>query len=81
MGLGLILPPSVEERRRVLRCTVPGCGRCFPLEQVTKFERHVKGCAERNSDRIDAKVAQLEGSYLTSPADKELYEHYRKGGT
>lgn len=81
MGLGLLLPPSAREPRQVLRCTVPGCGIEFPMEQQTQFVRHVKACSTRNADRIEAQVAKIESCYFTSPADPELYRHFREGRT
>lgn len=81
MAPGLILPASVREERRVLRCTVPGCGAEFEMHHTDAFERHVRQCSDRNADRIEAQVAKRESNYFTSPADQELYEHVRRGGT
>ena len=84
-GLPLILPPSVSRSReagsRVLLCTVPGCGEKFPFDKPEAFARHVRDCADRNHDQIEADVAKSRESYFTKPADEEMYAHYRRGGT
>lgn len=74
----LYVPGSVMERERVLRCEV--CGKDFPIDHKTQFIRHVKACSNRHADRMEAKVAEIESNYFASPVDKELYEHFRRGG-
>lgn len=79
VATGLILPRRIAEGPPlVLRCTM--CTAAFDEDHAGDFMRHVRHCSERNEDRILAKVAQREGNYFTSPADKERYEHFRKGG-
>jgi hypothetical protein len=80
MSLGLILPRSAEERRKVLVCTVPGCGKRFPMDQDTQWARHVKACSTRNEDRMLAIVEHRDNNYFTASADPELFAHLRKGG-
>ena len=81
MALELIIPRSALDRQRVLRCLVPGCGKRFPIDQNQQFERHVKACSKKNEDRILEVVEESRSDYFRAPADQELYEHMRKGGT
>lgn len=71
----------LEEKTRRFVCMVPGCTAEFPLEQNTQFVRHVKACSQRNEDKIDAVIRKSRESYFTKPADQEMYEHFRRGGT
>lgn len=80
MTPGLLLPPSAAKPRLVLRCTVPGCGTEFPMEHKVQFVRHCKACANRNADRIEKRVAEIDSNYFTAPADKERYAFYRRRG-
>jgi hypothetical protein len=80
MALQLILPRSaLDPPRQVLLCTL--CGKKLPLEQKDQFVRHVKACLKRNPEIIEEAVAARESNIFQSPADQELYEHIRKGGT
>jgi hypothetical protein len=83
---GLFVPQGTFEPKRELVCSVPGCDRGdgkamrFPVEQSVNWVRHVKACAKRNEDRVEAELAAKEESYLTSSADPELFAHLRNGG-
>lgn len=83
---GLFVPKGTFEPKRSLVCSVPGCDRGdgkpvrFPMEQHTQWVRHVKSCAKRNEDRIEAELAAKEETFLTSSADPELFQHLREGG-
>jgi len=70
----------MQERKRYLLCTVPGCGKKFTMTQYSDFERHVRQCAGRHEDRMDEIVAHRESNYFSAPADPELYGHFRRGG-
>lgn len=81
----LHLPPSVsrnrEQGRKVLCCMVPGCGAAFGLDQRDAFARHARHCSDDNADRIDEIIAKHRETVFARPADQEMYEHFRKGGT
>jgi len=81
MTLTLWIPPSAREKSGpVRRCTVPGCGRTFPMEQHQNWRRHVKACAKKNFGGIEAALARREETYFTKSADPERYAHIRKNG-
>lgn len=50
------------------------------MEQRREFERHVRDCSRRNEDRMHELIAHREGNYFSSPADRERYAHFRRGG-
>ena len=60
---------------------VPGCGRNFPMDQKPQFERHVKSCAKRNSDRLEEELAKQDETFFTSSADPELRDYFKAGGS
>lgn len=80
MGLELILPPSAQEARKALVCTI--CGAAFPFQREVfgRFSRHVRKCAERHDDEIQERIAAEQKDYIRNVADKELAEHFAKGG-
>lgn len=84
---GLYVPKGTAEPERELVCAVPGCDRGdgrpmrFPVEQEAQWVRHVKACAKRHEDQIEAELAAKNDNWITSPADPELFAHLRNGGT
>ena len=78
MSLGLYLPRSAEERRRVFKCF---CGTAVPLDQEREWIRHSKKCVRQHETEIDAGVHLRETNHFLAPADPELAQHILKGGT
>lgn len=60
------------------------CGAEIPEGHTQQFLRHVKACAGKHREDLEAAVemreAKAQETYFTSPLDPEFEVHVRKGG-
>lgn len=67
MALELWIPKSAVEKRR--KCVI--CGKRFPWDQQTQFQRHVIACDKKNPEVIEGIEAARQSSAFTDFYDKE----------
>lgn len=78
MALQLWIPRSAQEKRKVLRCEIPGCGKTFPLDQRQQFDRHVKACLRQNIDVLQAHADRRDRDHGLQDFDLELQAYLKR---